>query len=131
MNSAETHLFRTRWGEIDTGEAENSVRTACHENRDFRKILEIRTRRGEIDPADSEFQGLVTRFVQKRDFQTCNFLDGWLDVKLTPNKRHSAKWMMGNRARHHPLLVLLGFSRAPPGLDEPPLHVRSLRQDMG
>ena len=30
--------------------------------------LERRTRRGEIDPADSEFQGLVYRNGQNRDF---------------------------------------------------------------
>ena len=67
VNSVET-------GEIDPGETENSLNTACHENRNFCKILEIRTWRGEIDPADSEFQGLVT-MSQKREFQTCNFLD--------------------------------------------------------
>ena len=74
-NSAETRLFHTRRGEIDPGEAENGIKTVCYENRDFCKILEIRTRRGEIDPADSEFQGLGFRNGQKRDFQTCNFLD--------------------------------------------------------
>ena len=63
-------------GKINPGETENSVKTARHENRDFRKILEMRTQRGEVDPADSEFQGLVFRCVQKLDFQTCNFLDG-------------------------------------------------------
>ena len=75
-NSAETRLFRTHRGKIDPGEAENSVKTACHENRDFCKTLEIRTRRGKIDPADFEFQGLVPRNGQKHDFKTCNFLDG-------------------------------------------------------
>ena len=66
---------RTHRGEIEPGEAENGLKTTCHEIVYFCKTLEIRTRRGEIDPADSEFHGLATRFGPNRDFQSCNFLD--------------------------------------------------------
>ena len=53
-NSAETLLFRTRRGKIDPGEAENGLKTACHEIAYFCKTLEIQTRRGEIDPGETE-----------------------------------------------------------------------------
>ena len=68
IQNAIPHGARAVWRHVEPGPV--GLRSTRGAEERFLQMSSNTKPEGEIDPADSEFQGLVPSFVQKRDLQT-------------------------------------------------------------